>query len=271
MHRGYSRTVRFFYELKALDAYEKLNQLNPAYETKVGNIRIKLANEYMFTYLELLMAGDTTRASGFANKAQYPDSLLSLSKSYLDGLPAISILITGGDNDTYPLWYLQKVKQYRKDVSVLNYSLIGFRRYLSFIRKDKKQPLFTVKDSAYLKDDFDYFIFGNKTGEGSLLDVGTFLLHLAVNHNPYDSLSYSYKNGVIKKYYTRQLYFDSPDKKKSRPFWIGDALFMNDYLLLDIINSSGKRKLFFTFNNELLSPLLTQKGNLYELNFTKGD
>ena len=264
-----SRIDKFiYYETKALDAYEKLKQLNPGYETRVGNISVKLANEYMFSYLELLMAGDTTRAIGFANKAKYPDSLLALSRSYLAGLPENSILITGGDNDTYPLWYLQKIKHYRNDVSVLNYSLIGFRRYLSFIGKDKKQPLFNVKDSSYLKDDFDYFLFGNKTGEGTSLDVNTFLLHLAGNYNPYDSPSFSYKDVTIKQYYTKHLFFNTPDKKKSGPFEIGNSMLMNDYLLLDIINSSGKRKVYFSFNIELVSALLIQKDNLYTLDFT---
>jgi hypothetical protein len=116
-----SRVEKFIqYEVKAINAYADILAINPNYVTKVGSIRVKLANEYMFTYLELMMAGDSLKAEAFARKAAYPDSLLSLNQSYLTTLPVNSILITGGDNDTYPLWYLQKIKKIRPDIAVLN-------------------------------------------------------------------------------------------------------------------------------------------------------
>lgn len=102
-----SRVNKFIdYELKAIENYKKLITVNPLYETRVGNIRIKLANEYMFMYLQLMMVGDSTRANQYARLAVYPDSILRLATAYLSDLPAKSILITGGDNDTYPTWYL---------------------------------------------------------------------------------------------------------------------------------------------------------------------
>lgn len=257
-----------FYELKAINAYSEILKINPDYVTKVGNIKIKLANEYMFTYLELLMAGDSIKAKDFAFKAQYPDSLLSLSKSYLSTLPVNSILITSGDNDTYPLWYLQKVKNYRPDISVLNYSLIGFRRYLSLINQEKKQHLFSTKDSTYLKDNFDYFLFGNQTDKSVQIDVKKFLTHLEKGYNPYDTAFISYKGEKLKKYYAKNLFFESDKKQKSKSFQVGDYLFMNDYILLDIITTSKKRKVFFTYNIDLLSTLLTQRENIYELTYS---
>ncbi|MEP7373204.1 MAG: hypothetical protein ABI675_07400 [Chitinophagaceae bacterium] len=212
-----SRIEKFiFFELKAINAYSEILKLNPGYETRVGNIKIKLANEYMFSYLELLMAGDLVKAKEFAKKAEYPDSLLLLSKSYLSALPENGILITGGDNDTYPLWYLQKVENFRTDISVLNYNLIGFRKYLALVNQDKNQPLFKVKDSIYLKNDFDYFLFGNQTGDSIQIDVGTFLKHLKNNYNPYDTSVTLYKGGTIKKYYAKQLYFVNNNKQKSK-------------------------------------------------------
>jgi len=36
-----------------------------------------------------------------------------------------AILITYGDNDTYPLWYMQEVEGFRTDVRILNYNLLG--------------------------------------------------------------------------------------------------------------------------------------------------
>lgn len=261
-----SRIDKFIhYELKGINAYAEILRINPDFVTRVGNISIKLANEYLFSYLELLMAGDTANALNFMNKAAYPDSLLSLCKSYLSELPLSGILITAGDNDTYPLWYLQKVKNFRPDILVLNSSLIGFRRYLSTIRQQNKQPVFSTHDSSYLKDNFEYFLFGNKIDENTQIDVSTFLKNIEKNYNPYDNSAISYKDGTIIKYYSKQLYFQIDSKKKGIIFKIGDYLFLNDYILLDIINTAGKRKVFFTYEMELLSNLLTQKGNVFEL------
>jgi hypothetical protein len=263
-----SRIEKFiYYELKAINAYTEILKLNPDYITRVGNIKIKLANEYMFSYLELLMAGDTSKAREFAAKAEYPDSLLSLSKSYLSKLPINSILITSGDNDTYPLWYLQRVKNYRTDISVLNYSLIGFRRYLSLINQEKKQRLFSTSDTTYLKDNFDYFLFGNQNDKSTQIDVKTFLTHLKKDYNPNDTSYTLYKGEKLKKYYSKELFFEINEKVKSKPIQIGDYLFMNDYILLDIITTSNKRKVYFTYNIDLLSSLLTQSENVYELTY----
>lgn len=36
-----------------------------------------------------------------------------------------AILITYGDNDTYPLWYLQEIEGVRPDIRIINYNLLG--------------------------------------------------------------------------------------------------------------------------------------------------
>jgi hypothetical protein len=47
------------------------------------------------------------------------------AKNVMKTLPPNSILFSNGDNDTYPLWYLQAVEHYRTDVAVLNLSLLN--------------------------------------------------------------------------------------------------------------------------------------------------
>lgn len=51
-------------------------------------------------------------------------------QSLMASLPQNSILITGTDVDTYPLWYLQMVEKQRPDVSVANVSLLNTSWYL---------------------------------------------------------------------------------------------------------------------------------------------
>jgi hypothetical protein len=52
------------------------------------------------------------------------------AKAYLDSCQENAIMFTIGDNDTFPLWYMQEVENYRTDIKLVNTSLFAKDWYI---------------------------------------------------------------------------------------------------------------------------------------------
>jgi hypothetical protein len=61
------------------------------------------------------------------------EPVASMPRAYarllLDAVPQGGVLLSAGDNDTFPLWYLQQVEEYRSDVTVVTVPLLGATWY----------------------------------------------------------------------------------------------------------------------------------------------
>jgi hypothetical protein len=75
------------------------------------------------------------------------------ARDMLESVEPYGILITAGDNDTFPLWYAQEVEGIRRDVTLANLSLMNTRWHLQQIRR-RETPAFDPSTAAAIWKDW---------------------------------------------------------------------------------------------------------------------
>jgi len=124
-----------YYRHKAIEQFELLAKRAPSFNTIVGSIATKAYNEYLTSFLDLRIYQNEKEAQKEIRDGLYSDFYISLAKNYLNSCPENAILFTNGDNDTYPLLYVQSQYGIRRDVLVVNLSLLFTSRYINSLRE----------------------------------------------------------------------------------------------------------------------------------------
>ena len=91
-------------------------------------------------------------------------SVHDIAANHLESCAPDAILVTLGDNDTFPLWYLQQVERRRTDVSVYNLGLTGWRTLVEMLEEnDFRRPVYF---SQYFVDRYAALFPGRLRCEG---------------------------------------------------------------------------------------------------------
>src|SRR5437588_12641805 len=106
----------------------------------------------MWIYSTLYMYNQPALAQKYLPKDIFGNFYKSIGRNYLKAVKENGIFFANGDVDTYALWYLQESEGYRRDINVINTSLLSIPIYTNAIRKGlmHQPPVKMSFDSAVL-------------------------------------------------------------------------------------------------------------------------
>ncbi|HMP99161.1 MAG TPA: DUF2723 domain-containing protein [Cyclobacteriaceae bacterium] len=210
------------------------------------------------------------------------------AKNYLDSCAPNGIIFTGGDNDTFPLWYVQEVEGFRTDLRAVVLSYYNTDWYIaqSKRRHYESEPFpYTLTIDHYRQGGpNDYLPFEDMGRKIESIDVGQYI-NLLKRNDPL--LRYPYAdnvNRVPSRTFTMKV-----DKERVRALGFvpeeydslivdqmvirlkGNALQKQDLAFLDLLSSNNWERPLYLNNTSMaqinldLERYAIQEGNAYRI------
>ena len=231
----------------------------------------EIAPERTETYKDFVVYYETTgerdKMAKFTKK-MYDNNLISpaimnFGYNLLMSVDENAVLYTQGDNDTYPCWILQQVLAVRRDVRVVNLSLMMIEGYCSLTQKElgvKPYPKKMWDDVPEDKENLDIYAIQEKYKSG----LFKYIIDNVKDRPVYFSTTCY---GSVYKDYEDKLYLEGLALKYSPEKYDNIAVlkrnieqrFALDYLKTEFLNDISK-EVVYGMNNSYLFPFY----NLYE-------
>jgi len=242
------------YEHLAIDTYEKLLKLNPKFENFVADIFNVYSNEIMNCFLTLRYYKNDEEAHKELKPGLYDPFFISMAQNYLASCDSNAILLTNGDSDTFPLIYVQETKGFRRDVLVVNISLLGTPKYISHlfdkIGKAESLPVCMNKD-VYRKGLKEIVYIIKKDSVPSYSDLRLLLTNMASKDK-----SVKFKSGdqYFDFFPTSRVFLDIDKKSIVKKHLVSPA--DNDSIVAQMKWNLGKDKEYLTTSELVILDML---------------
>ncbi|HEU4470112.1 MAG TPA: hypothetical protein VFR58_03435 [Flavisolibacter sp.] len=266
-------STRFYIE-KAIRLFGRLRERNNAYRTIVGNAAMKEFNERVHGYMQMRLAARKDLAMKFIDEIEVNETIRNIARNYLSACALNSILFTYGDNDTYPLLFIQEKENYRKDVTVINVSLLGLPTYLNMLKRENSVD-FITPEAHYCSQSFQYFLYREDPAlpGDSTMPLARFV-HLFASEqtgskwaNQQEPPVYTAKSLFYETAASKTAIFKDEQNLSDRIFIpLGSYILMDQFMMLDIVLTNfNKRPIYFSSRPELFPRSVRQEGMVFSL------